>query len=315
MEMIQGPTFLLIGAAKAGTTSLTKYLTQHPQIFVCPRREPNFFVFADEFGGSNEKPNAAGQNRYDALKDRAIRDIELYHNQFEAVTDEKIFGEASPLYLCTPKTAERIHRYKSGMKLVVILRNPADRAFSHFVYAVANGRESLSNFDAAIAQEDISTENIWIGARHYIRLGFYYSQLKPYFQIFDRSQIKVCLYEDFSKDSTKVMKEILSFLDVDNNFIPDMTARHNQSLIPKNKTLHHFLMQQNIAAKTIKTILPEQVINLAKSIRARNLVKSNAKLSAQARQNLMAIYREDILELQALIDKDLSCWLVPDLGV
>ena len=311
--MIHRPNFLLLGAAKAGTTSLTKYLTQHPQIFVCPRREPNFFVFANEFNGSSDKPDAAGQKRYNALHNRAIRNLELYHHQFESITDEKVFGEASPLYLCIPKTAERIHQYESNMKLVVMLRNPIDRAFSHFVYAGANGRESLFDFDAAIQQENINEPNIWIGERHYIRLGFYYAQLKRYFQIFDRSQIKVCLYEDFAIDPRKVIKEIFHFLEVDNSFMPDMTVRHNQSLMPKNKALHNLLMQQNIATKAIKTILPAPVINLAKNVRARNLVKAKAELSEKARNDLIAIYQEDISQLQTLLEKDFSHWLVPDL--
>lgn len=311
--MIHRPNFLLLGAAKAGTTSLTKYLTQHPQIFVCPRREPNFFVFADEFNGSSENPDAAGQKRYDALKNRAIRDINLYHYQFESVTDEKVLGEASPLYLCTPKTAERIHQYKSDMKLIVMLRNPVDRAFSHFVYAASNARESLSDFEAAIQQENISAQNIWIGARHYVRLGFYHAQLKRYFQIFDRNQIKVCLYEDFAKNPRKVIKEIFHFLEVSDDFMPDMTVRHNQSLMPKNKALHNFLMQRNAATKVIKTVMPESIINLAKNVRARNLVKAKAELSKEARQNLIAIYREDISQLQILLEKDFSRWLVPDL--
>lgn len=225
------------------------------------------------------------------------------------VKDEKAIGEASPLYLYNPRTPKRIYGYRNDIKVIAILRNPVERAFSHFVYSRARGKETLSNFDDAIKQEEIDIRNIWYSSRHYVRLGFYYSQLKPYFQIFQPEQIQIYLYKDFCANPTKVMQNIFRFLEVDDGFLPDTSVKHNQSLVPQNRILHNLLTNQSNFKKTIQNLLPEKFINLAKNLKNQNLEKPKIDFSVKATDYLISIYKEDILKLQNLINCDLSHWL------
>ncbi|NES04237.1 MAG: sulfotransferase domain-containing protein [Okeania sp. SIO2F4] len=307
--MLHKPNFLLIGAAKAGTTSLTNYLKQHPEIFICPKREPNFFGFVGEYCHSDGEADQGGKERYEFLRKLSIDDIQAYHSQFEKVKDEKAIGEASPLYLYNSRTPQRIYEYRSDIKIIAILRNPVDRAFSHFVYSRARGKETLSNFFDAIKEEEIEVKNIWYGSRHYVRLGFYYSQLEPYFQLFKPSQIRIYLYKDLADNSSKVMQNIFQFLEVDDSFLVNTSVRHNQSLMPKNRVLHNLLTNQSQFKKLMKKFLPEKIINAGKNIRNKNLEKPKVDFPVEARNYLISIYKEDILKLQSLINCDLSHWL------
>ena len=144
------PNFFIVGAQKAGTTSLYHYLNQHPQVYMSPIKEPFFFdhelsaggqVVRREFGGRRQPPRFANIEEYSAL--------------FDGVGDEKAIGEATPLYIYAPGTPERIERYVPGAKSIALLRHPADRAYSAFLYAVRIGAEPLTDFAQALRAEPL----------------------------------------------------------------------------------------------------------------------------------------------------------------
>src|SRR3712207_6354190 len=130
------PNFLIIGAMKSGTTALYYYLEQHPEIYMSPVKEPNFF-------SSQEQENAAD----------AVTDIGTYQHLFRGVSGEKAIGEASHSYLYEPGAAAEIRRYLPEAKLIAILRNPIDRAYSHFLHMVRSGTEPLDDFAQALQEE------------------------------------------------------------------------------------------------------------------------------------------------------------------
>src|SRR5918994_33933 len=187
------PNFFIVGAQKAGTTSLYHYLNQHPDVFMSPRKEPFFFdrelnahgeVVKQEFGGPGDQqaPKYVNIREYEAL--------------FAGAKGEKAIGEASPLYIYAPGTAERIKRYVPEAKLIALLRNPADRAYSAFLHAVRIGREPLSDFAQALREEDDRIWYNWHYQFHYRNRGLYYAQLKRYFEVFGREKVGIWLYED-----------------------------------------------------------------------------------------------------------------------
>src|SRR5918997_438225 len=162
------PNFLIIGAMKSGTTALYYYLEQHPEIYMSPVKEPNFF-------SSQEQENAAD----------AVTHIGTYQHLFRGVSGQKAIGEAPHSYLYEPGAAAEIRRYSPDAKLIAILRNPIDRAHSHFLHMVRSGTEPLDDFARAL-QEDvvgIHKERIF---QDYIGRGLYYDQLKRYFNAFSR---------------------------------------------------------------------------------------------------------------------------------
>lgn len=299
------PNFLIIGAGKAGTTSLNNYLKQHPQIFMSPIKETNFFALEGEkpkIGGPGDRE--ARQNRY------SITDIETYRANFQkGFLNEKAIGEACPFYLYSPKAPERIKHYIPNVKMIAILRNPVDRAYSHFLHLVREGREPLTDFAQAMREEETRICNNWAPTWHIKQNGFYYEQLSRYFDRFDKAQLRIYLYEDFKANPVGLLQNIFHFLDVDQTFVPDMSTKYNQSLVPRNRSLNYFLTKPNPIKAFLKYFLPKELRkSLVTNFKKQNLVKS-AELSPEVRKELIQVYRQDILKLQELIKRDLSKWL------
>lgn len=292
------PNFLIIGAEKSGTTALYHYLNQHPQIYMSPVKEPNFFSL------DGEKPEDHGPGH---LPTGHITDIEAYSKLFRGVTGETAIGEASPAYLYQQKAIERIRLYIPDANLIAILRDPVARAYSNFLHCISLGREPLADFEQALQEEEIRVQNNWRGLWHYKRKGFYYEQLKRYFDLFDKSQIRVYLYEDLNTDPSGTLRDIFHFLGVDESFIPDTSARLNVSGVPRNKALHSLVTNLNRPA--MKKFIPNRALHaLREPIRNRVLTKP-PQLPPEVRGRLVEVFREDILKLQELIDRDLSKWL------
>ena len=293
------PNFLILGAAKAGTTSLHYYLDQHPEIYMSKVKEPRFFAL------EGETPNF--QNPDNLINRTSITELEEYQQLFADVSTEKAIGETSPLYLYSAKAVERIKYYIPQAKLIVVLRNPVERAYSCYTHLVREGYESLS-FEAGLATESERIANNWAHLWHYRQAGYYYQQVKRYFDCFAPEQIQVYLYEDLNQDSVALVQNVCRFLEVADDFVPDLT-RQNVSGIPKYKALHHLVNRGNSIRKALKRVLPQQLRStVAQNIREWNL-QAKPPLTATVAHKLKQQYREDILKLQDLLQRDLVCWL------
>lgn len=303
------PNFIILGAAKSGTTSLYKYLSQHPNIYMSSQKELNFFAFDGEHFNSDGAADREGKQRYNYLKKISITNIQAYQEQFEGVKNEQAIGEASPLYLYSPRVAPRIYRYQPNIKLIAIFRNPIERAYSHLAYQIARNHESITDFDLVVKQEPITVNNIWYGSRHYVRLGYYYSQIKRYYELFEPSCIKIYLYEQLVNKPQEMLKNIFNFLEVDSTFLPNTKIKYNQSVIPKNRKLHNLIASPSPLKSSLKKKLSPRLIEVITNLKKRNLVKVTPSLKPETEKYLRSIYREDILQLQDLIQQDLSHWL------
>jgi hypothetical protein len=296
------PNFLIIGAAKAGTTSLYKYLEQHPDIYMSSFKEPGFFAF------EGRQLNFIGPGTQHRINKWSVTDINAYQELFKEVKNQKAIGEATPLYLYYPQACDRIKYYIPEAKLIAMLRNPVERAFSNYVWAVQPGAEPITNFAAALAAEPDRIKNNWGPRWHYKAQGFYYQQLKPYYDTFSSQQIKIFLYEDFVSNPQQVLQDIFRFLEIDETFPLDLSKKHNVSQITRNKTWHKFINQPNPIKSLIKPLMPLKMRqNFKQNAQTKNLYKP--QLDPQVRQQLIAEYREDILQLEQLINRDLSQWL------
>ena len=294
------PNFIVIGAAKGGTTALHRYLKQHPQIFMSPRKEMRFFPFEDnppDYRGPGDEADAAQMT----IK------LEDYVAQFEGSEAYPARGEISPIYLYMPQTAERIRHYIPDAKLIAILRQPAERAFSHYLMMKRDRLETLSFADALDAEDQRVADKY--GHRwYYLRRGFYAAQLKPYFANFRREQLKVYLYEDYASNPVGFAQDIFRFLNVDDTFVPDMSVRHNESKLPRVRALQVFLTEPRSVKNLFKTFVPARLSRrIGDRLRRQNLAKP--QLPADIRQRLTKVYRKDIEELQDMIGRDLSHWL------
>ena len=291
------PNFLIIGVQKAGTTSIYNYLREHPQVFMSQIKETNFLE-KNWLDMPLEQRNKNG-----------IITIEDYQELFSGVTGEIAIGEASPNYLFHYETsAARIKQYVPQAKLIAVLRNPVERAYSDYLMHL---RDSINggNTTSFASQIDNAHKSFTI------RKGFYADALQHYYQQFSSEQIKVCLYDDLVKDGTAFMQDFYQYLGVDPNFEPDTQKKVQQAKIPKNQAINNLLQGKNplraMAATALKTVMP---LEARQKIRDRliNLNSQSKKavpLSAEDRDRLQAIYRDDILQLQDLINRDLSQWL------
>jgi hypothetical protein len=220
MKRFEGmPDFLVIGAGKSGTTSIDKYLDQHPGVFVPAKKEPNFF------GYENVSEDQLRENPEDLAHFRnSITTLEEYLKIFEAAEPHQKKGETSNTYLYHKNAAERIHYYIPEVKLIAILRHPADRLFSRYMHLARENRTPTKHFS-----DCLDRNSIWWKRNDLIKEGFYFQNLGPFFEIFPRDHIRVYLYEDLQKDPLRVMEEIYRFIGVDPLFRPDVTLRYKKA--------------------------------------------------------------------------------------
>lgn len=261
------PNFLIIGAAKAGTTSLYEYLKQHPQIWMSPVKETNFFAL------EGETLNFCGPGDQDYINRFSVTKIEDYLNLFQGASNQVAIGEVSPLYLYSPKAPNRIQQYIPEIKLIAILRNPVERAYSSFLHLIRDGREPVENFAQALEEEEFRIRSNWEHIWHYKQLGFYYVQLNRYFTTFSQQQIRVYLFEDLITNPLSMLKDIFQFLVLNEEFMPDISVKYNVSGISEDKA-------------------PTSLL-----------------LKLQLRRQLVEVYQEDISKLQQLLQRDLTKWL------
>jgi hypothetical protein len=205
------PNFLIIGAARSGTSSLYAYLLQHPDVYLPKnkRPEPHFFFKDSEYA----------------------RGIDHYESRYFADWNgETAVGEASTSYIFGPETPARVARYLPDVRLLAILRNPLERAYSNYCHTVKSGLETL-DFAQAIARESERTAALRgtdlaeIEPYAYLARGLYFEQLQRWYRFFHPAQLHVVIFDDFVADTRAALTEILSFLQVDCSLIPERLDR------------------------------------------------------------------------------------------
>jgi hypothetical protein len=296
------PNFLIIGAQKAGTTSLYYYLKQHPEVYMSPEKETHFFSYLDE------EPVHGGPGRPATA---IIRDLAEYRRLFAGVAGERAVGEASPSYLYNERAPQRIGAYLPEAKLVAVLRQPADRAYSNFLHCLRSGREPLADFAAALEAEDRRVEENWGPLWHYRRKGYYHEQLSRYYELFEEDQIRVYLYEDLRERPEAVLADIFHFLEVDDAFVADTSERYNVSGVPRSRAARALVTRLNSVLPAVKPVLQRVLpYRVRQKIKGRVFEKPPG-ISPEVRAQLTEEYREDVEKLQGLIGRDLSGWLEP----
>lgn len=295
------PDFLVVGTARAGTTALHSYLRQHPEIFLPKLKEPCFFVFEGE-GNKFIKGKFAF----------AIRDINDYRQLFSRAEPSQKIGEMSTPYLYLfEKSISTIKKYftdYAGIKIIILLRNPVDRAYSQYKWRVRDGREPL-HFDEAIMQEKNRMKANYSFDYFYVDRGFYYNQVKAYLDNF--KNVHFVFFDDFNTEPIPVLKDICRFLGVNENWNFRNIKRQNESSAPISKSLGKLVSSESPLKFKLWFALPDPV---RRSIR-RIFSKVNArkggvkKMNPLTRQQLIKTYRDDIVALQQLTGRDLSEWL------
>ncbi|MFQ6082954.1 MAG: sulfotransferase domain-containing protein [Candidatus Aminicenantia bacterium] len=306
--LIRVPDFLIVGAARSGTTTIYSYLSKHPKIFMPKQKEPMFFC-------------AYGQGPfYVDLKTKKkalfiVSELKEYLKLFRSADNTQLIGEASTWYLyhyqLTIQNLKKIYGEKvNDLKIIIILRNPVERAWSHYSLKKRYGEEQLE-FEQAIHPETIQhrIDNHLVLGFDYIGIGKYYNQVKAYKENFEH--VIILLFEELIENIPGGISEILQFLGVEGLNFYKKEKKLNVSGKPKNKIaaiLDKLIFRPNVLKSFLKLFMPFKVRrDLKYSIGHKILTKES--LSKKQRQALVDIYKEDILQLGKLIDKDLSNWL------
>lgn len=300
------PNFLLIGAAKSGTVSLYHYLQQHPDIFMCPVNECNFFALE----GVNLDSAFKGPVDRETVEKHCVWDRVRYEALFAEATPAQKIGESSPLYLYSPLAPQNIQRHIPQARIIAVLRQPAARAYSNFLHYRRAGIEPLPDFGQALAAEAERMARRWgpWPFWYYRELGFYTAQVQRYYDMFGRDQVMVCLYDDLRADPVALLQKMFAFIGVDDTFAPNTVVQHNIGGRPKNQTLYHLMTRANPLKAIVNALLPAKVRQRVRDgIHGWNVV--TPPFDPALRQRLNADYREDMLKLQDLIGRDLRHWL------
>lgn len=295
------PNYLVIGAAKAGTTSLRTYLDQHPEIFVTARGEPSFFAHEGETVAFTGPGDADWAKAF-------VTDLESYRNLFAGAEGAKAVGEISPRYLYFEKAPERIARHVPEARLIAILRHPVDRAYSHFLMNRSRGCEPAATLPEAIDKEAERAAQGWGWDWRYVGAGLYHAQMERYYARFPKERIKVFLYDDL-KDQDAFFAELFAFLGVDPAFRPDTEVRHRKASLPKSYALQHLTKNPNAVKTVLKQLVPQSSRTRLKKWATSWNATAPERLAPEVRRDLFARYfAEDCRRLEPLIGRSLDPW-------
>ncbi|MCB2054016.1 MAG: sulfotransferase [Geminicoccaceae bacterium] len=309
------PDFIVAGAAKSGTTSLYQYLAEHPDIFMSEVKEPNFFAFED--GRLNLKGALDEERMFQLMHRKSVTDPAAYEALFAAARSDQTVGEASPRYLYAPQAAPAIRAALGPVKLIVILRDPVARAYSHFQMNRRRGLEPLERFADALDAEDARVAEGWEWDYHYVRLGLYATQVRRLFDTFGRERVHVELYDDLRRDPQGLMRRCYGFVGVDPSFVPQLEKRHKVALGDGRGPLARlaFAPEDTALGRLAYKLVPRKAGYAAQDL-LQHLVGRMKKaelppIEPADAARLHERFTAEVDELERLIDRDLRTWRRP----
>ena len=295
------PNFLIVGAAKSGTSSLHNYLNQHPEVFmpsynkeVMKVKEPRFLI-------------------KDLVQHRLHNGVwnwEEYKSLFNKVNDEISIGESTVLYLYYYKHAiDNIKKYLGeNVKIIIMLRNPTDRAYSAFQH-VSRGLKEQNSFEEALKIEKgrMNKESSLTPMVMYKEMGLYHDMVRAYKENF--KNVHIIFYEDFRDDTEGEIKKIFKFLELSLSVNIDFVSRHNVGGKRwKNEKMKHVFMKNSPLKSALKKAIPK---SLRKGVRDKLISASTDKVAPMkenTRVKLNEFFKEDVKKLSDLLNRDLTHW-------
>ena len=285
------PNFLVIGAEKSGTTWLYHNLKQHPQIFLPETKEIHYF--------NARNSNLEEQDRY------SKQNIDWYESFFRNASSEKAVGEITPMYICDEHAYKRIHETLGEVKLIVMLRNPIDRAYSHYWMARWKGHVNDS-FKKIVETKD----------QRFIQRGLYGEQLERYYKLWSPENTQVLIFDNFFENKNTYLKKIFDFLEIDESgFLEDHLINHKiyGSGSYKSPFLYKFQKETAKFLRKFPVLHPAmdkvKKSGLISSIENMNRDKeSYPAMPDELRSELRDYYSSDIDKLEQLVGINLSIW-------
>jgi hypothetical protein len=270
----------IAGSQKTGSTWLYQCFKEHPEIYVPEIDAIHLFTI-----------------NYN-------RSTEIINRFYSNVESEKVICDPTPSYIRDSQAAERIYRYNPDAKLIFTLRNPIERSFSHYWHQKSR-KQIFFNFADSIIYKGVGNYDLY---EIWIKSSFYFDQLKPYFEVFPREQILVCLFDDLKKNPESFLSNMYEFLGVDSSFKPTvLNSKINAARIPvKDAGIPYGQIDLfRKLRQALKIVIRDTKPTLRDIVLEPEYLN---EISDEVRMKLNEIFREQNLKLQELIGRDLSCW-------
>ena len=220
--------FFVVGAARSGTTTLYQYLSQHPEVYVPRVKELNYFSKVS----SNQPQDYALPKPEKEYHTKIIQSSEIYKSLYTPAGSNQIKGDISPSYLWHEETPAAIKAHNPKAKIIISLRHPVERAFSHYLMAKSVGYEKSIDFHKAIHG---TLSEHWGGGNRYMEWSDYIRPLKAYYAAFPKEQIHVMIFEQWVRDQESALAELAKFLGVAHHNLDTIGDQHNQTLAYKHQ--------------------------------------------------------------------------------
>ena len=295
------PNFLIVGAAKCGTSALHNYLNQHPDVFM-----PSY----------NEQGMKVKEPRFlikDLVKDRlhnGVWDFKSYQALFDIVLNEKAIGESTVLYLYYYNEAiKNIKKYLGDdVKIIIMLRNPLDRAFSAYTHVSRSLKEPLSFEEALEVEENrLKRDKTLTPMVMYKDMGLYYDMVTAYIESFQN--VHVIMYEDFQQNTKEVVNQTLAFLGILRGGELDTHSKHNVGGKSwRFSFLKQFFMKDNLIKKELRVIFPKKLRKRFRVFLEYFLKEKVKPIKPETKKELTSFFRNDVEKLEKLLNIDLQNW-------
>ncbi len=316
-DSAKNPNFFIVGAVKAGTSYISEYLSRHPEVYTSPIKEPHFF--SKDFRIGDFRPDYRERSSFDVKAYLAndplpkkyigyIDEQSHYLDLFREVKNEKAIGELSTGYLYSNCAADNLFKFNPRAKVVMVLRQPVFRAYSHYLMNVRDLWSCDSGFINALERDFFSSEKCWGKSHLYVELGLYFEQVSRYLKRFPESQIKIFLYEELKNDPVEFIKDLCEFLEVGPSALPvhNVALHKNVAAVPRFKVRSAYFPAIDVFRKYIGIYLSDNIKEQVKQVMFSN--KNVPKLRQDEFEQAMEYFSEDIKKLSVLIKRDLQCW-------
>jgi len=284
---------MIIGAQKAGTTSLQNYLNEHPEILGHPQIEFGFF-----------KDDAMYANGYE-------KEFSRHFTAGNINTAKAVVAKNTGMY-DSEKALERLRQHNPDCKLVFIVREPVSRAYSSYSMEKFNGLLTRDFSEIKDVIEEKRFDDMMY--RFFIRLGLYSEFLKSIYKFFPENQVKIVLFEKLGKDPAGVCREIFQWLNIDPSFTPGTEKEYNKTQKPKSVLVSNILMRlrsnDNVIKKVAKKVLPYKVFTRLGTflIESNKSSKRTKPISPEIKEYLQQFFAPYNKELEELAKIDLNGW-------
>ncbi len=306
--------FFVVGVVKGGTTSLYNYFMQHPNIYLGPIKETNHFSDCDmqyeRFEKQYRIDSSLDIEKYlkgkrDMVHIAHVRDENQYFQLYKDAPLNSIKGEICNSYFLSNCAAQTIAKAQPKAKILVVLRNPIKRAYSQYLMNLREAKVLNRSFIEEIEFDYKREFKGWGVSHNYLELGLYSEQLKRYYKHFSKDQILVCFFEDLISKKQNSLDKIFDFLGIAKIEIEDSKA-HNSASLPRSKGLNYLLNRFGLI-KVAKSIVPREKRQHLKKLLFSS--KNLPKINEDERNYLVDFYRDDISELEKMLNLDLQHWL------